>query len=386
MLSTLDPETQREWELITAPRADIPLTTEMESKCQALELLQTTQPANVQPTTCASHSTRIKFSKPSHTYVATQIQCSLCRGSHRLFTCDQFLKISVQQRRNYVKQSKRCFNYLQVYTRRHAYSKQVCRQCNSRPHILLHFDKHQHYDARSVNNNSPTNGKGPLTNNKLTANEQNNAPTEVNTYCTFKGKTQNQVFLATAIVELRNNSGQYIPCSALLDSASQSHFITERRGQRLRLSKTQTHSSIQGINNSSAVTNHYVSIHKRSRHTDWHDSLNCAVWSDITGITPATKLDTSCWRIPTDIKLADENFNLPGDIDLLLEADLSYEMLQSGKRTRPVYPLLQETMLTWTLSGTTPVISSQWLITQLLLREDNRLENNLHRFWEVEPM
>jgi len=86
MLATMDPETQREWELITAPRVDIPLTTELvtflESRCQPLELLQITQSAKVQPTTSyASHSTRIKVSKPSHTYVATQIQCSMCQGS-----------------------------------------------------------------------------------------------------------------------------------------------------------------------------------------------------------------------------------------------------------------------------------------------------------------
>jgi len=47
MLATLDPETQREWELITASRADIPSTTELmtflESRCRALELLQLTQ-------------------------------------------------------------------------------------------------------------------------------------------------------------------------------------------------------------------------------------------------------------------------------------------------------------------------------------------------------
>ena len=201
--------------------------------------------------------------------------------------------MSVKQRLNYVKQSKRCFNCLQIYTRRRACSKKVCRQCNSRHHTLLHFDKqHQHYDARSVNN-SPMNGKGPSTNNKLTANEQDNAPTEVSTYCTFKGKPQNQVLLATAIVELWNKFGRCVSCRALLDSASQSHFIAERCVQRLRLSKTQTRSSIQGISNSSAVANHCLSIHTRSRHTDWHDTLNCAVLSDITGTTPATKLDTS---------------------------------------------------------------------------------------------
>jgi len=126
MLATMDPETQREWELITAPRADIPLITELvnylESRCQRLELFQTTLPAKVQPTTSgASYSTRIKVSKPTRTYVATQLQCSLCHGSDRWFRCDQFLKILVQQRHNYVRQSKRCFTCLQVFTRRHMF-------------------------------------------------------------------------------------------------------------------------------------------------------------------------------------------------------------------------------------------------------------------------
>ena len=47
MRATLDPETQREWELITASRADTPTTAELvtflESRCRALELLHTTQ-------------------------------------------------------------------------------------------------------------------------------------------------------------------------------------------------------------------------------------------------------------------------------------------------------------------------------------------------------
>ena len=50
---------------------------------------------------------------------------------------------------------------------------------------------------------------------------------EVNTYHTLKGKSRNHVLLATTIVEVRNKSGQYIPCRALLGSGSQSHFITE---------------------------------------------------------------------------------------------------------------------------------------------------------------
>ena len=53
MLATLDPGTQREWELITASRADTTtiaeLVTFLESRCRALELLQTTQSLKIVP-------------------------------------------------------------------------------------------------------------------------------------------------------------------------------------------------------------------------------------------------------------------------------------------------------------------------------------------------
>jgi hypothetical protein len=110
--------------------------------------------------------------------------------------------------------------------------------------------------------------------------------------------------------------------------------------------------------------------------------------SNITGTTPSTKLDTSSWQIPKDIKLADEQFDQPGSIDLLIGADLFYEILLPGRRTRPGnYPVLQETFLGWTLSGRTPTPSTQEEPQHtFLLREDNSLEHNLNRFWEVETM
>jgi len=55
MLVTIDPETLREWELITASRTDTPTTAELitflESRCRALELLQTTQSLKIVPAT-----------------------------------------------------------------------------------------------------------------------------------------------------------------------------------------------------------------------------------------------------------------------------------------------------------------------------------------------
>jgi len=84
----------------------------------------------------------------------------------------------------------------------------------------------------------------------------------------------------------------------------------------------------------------------RSRHTDWHSTLDCAVLKNITGFIPSVKFDISNWKIPKDIKLADELFNHPEKVDLLVGAELFYEMLQSGRLRLPGnYPILQETVL-----------------------------------------
>ena len=227
-----------------------------------------------------------------------------------------------KQRLNFAKQLKLCFNCLQLFTKAHTCSKQLCRQCHKRHLILLHIDKQ----------NQTTNDKGSTTNNNHSAKAKGTTTAEVNAYCSLTSTPRNHILLATAIVDVKNKS---VPCRALLNSGSQSHFITERCVQRLKLSRTQTHAFIQGISNVNTATHHSVSIHLRSRHTDWHTTLDCAILSSITGTTPPSKLDISSWKIPKDIKLADEHFDQPGSIDLLIGADLFYEMLQSGRRKRP---------------------------------------------------
>ena len=71
-----------------------------------------------------------------------------------------------------------------------------------------------------------------------------------------------------------------------------------------------------------------------------------------------------------------------------LEADSFYEMLLKCRSTRPGnYPVLQETFLGWTLSGRTAATTTQNDPHHtFLLRQENGLEHNLNRFWEVEPM
>ena len=142
-LATIDPETQREQELISASRANTPTTAELitflESRYRALELIHTTLSLKTGATTPrSSHSTRNKVIKPSYQKVATQLQCSLCNGSHRLFKCDNFLKLKAKQRFNYAKQSELSFSCLQPFTEDHTCSKSVLSVSQETSYILTY--------------------------------------------------------------------------------------------------------------------------------------------------------------------------------------------------------------------------------------------------------
>ena len=67
---------------------------------------------------------------------------------------------------------------------------------------------------------------------------------------------------------------------------------------------------------------------------------------------PSTYVDSSDWGIPEGLMLADENFNRPNSIDILLGAEVFFEVLCHDKKTRlGNYPALQDTELGWTVSG-----------------------------------
>jgi hypothetical protein len=201
MLATLDNDTHREWELITGSRENTPTTAELvtflESSCRALELIQNIQSPsmltiNPRATTQSAGS---NVSKPLYCHVATQIQCALCNGSHKLFKCDKFLKLRPRQRHNHAKQQGLCFNCLQPFVRNHTCSKQVCHQCH-KTSTLLHIDKqHQVGNANrfTTNNQSPAITKIPTI-------------AEVHSYQFLKDNPRN-ILLATAVVEVRDKTG-----------------------------------------------------------------------------------------------------------------------------------------------------------------------------------
>ena len=378
LLGAIDSETHKSWELFSSTQEDVPSTTQvikfLEQRCQALELLEVSQ---LTSTAAASNKgtspSRSKVSHPARTYVTNYIQCALCKDSHRLIHCEQYIRWSPDKRMEFVHKARLCFNCLNVYSKDHTCSVHTCKQCGRRHHTSLHG---------ATNNQAASDGSRTLS---KSVNNRNSPSAETATYCSFKGKPTNQVLLATAIVYIQAKSRQYVPCRALLDSASQVSFISESCVKRLGLVKRQANTSIQGVNEINTTTQHSVTIQLRSKHSRWHKTITCAVLPCISQSTPTTKFNVSLWKLPTNLHFADEHFNTPGPVDLLLGAEVFYELLLPDRKIRHGYPTLQETVLGWIVSGTTPAASTSTSRQQSFLVQDVNLDLKLNRFWDIEP-
>jgi hypothetical protein len=87
-------------------------------------------------------------------------------------------------------------------------------------------------------------------------------------------------------------------------------------------------------------------------------------------------------NLPDDIQFADPTFHIPGRIDMLLGAELFFELLRPERRNRPgSYPVLQNTELGWVLSGKVQSSNSDDGLTHpqrsFFIREDASLDLQL---------
>jgi len=177
-------------------------------------------------------------------------------------------------------------------------------------------------------------------------------------------------------------------CRALLDSASKGHFVTERLVQQLHLRKFKAQIPVQGTNEVTKTIHYAASLEIKSRFRNWETKINCTVLPKITGMIPTTFLDSSDLGILEGLMLADENFNRPNSIDILLRAGVFCEVLRHDKKMRPGnYPVLQDTDLGWIVSGKIPVAAPEEVPKKsFLIHNNDNLDQQQQRFWEIEEL
>ncbi|GFV35526.1 uncharacterized protein TNCV_3205571 [Trichonephila clavipes] len=112
--------------------------------------------------------------------------------------------------------------------------------------------------------------------------------------------------------------------------------------------------------------------------------LNLLVVKRITDLTPSQIINVSL-DMPNEIKLADYEFNIPGKIDVLLGAEIFYELLRPGQiycgdsRLR-----LQNTDFGYVLSGSVDEVRDNNIHCELI--RDSDLNATLRSFGELESI
>nr|CAH7731762.1 unnamed protein product [Callosobruchus chinensis] len=193
----------------------------------------------------------------------------------------------------------------------------------------------------------------------------------------------NQVLLSTIVCQIADYAGGLHTCRALLDSGAQSNLITEGFCSKLNIPLNSTKLSIIGINQTKSNLTKKCEFTISSNFNDFSCKISCLVVPTITLSVPSQHFNISHWSIPDNLNLADPGFECPREVDLLLGANIFWDLLLDGKISLGKnMPTLRNTRFGWILTGTIPLSNNLSLcnFAKVNVPEDEQLT----KFWELE--
>ncbi|XP_073814252.1 uncharacterized protein [Musca autumnalis] len=313
-----------------------------------------------------------RFNRSAHTFVNSNSNCSYCNSSeHNLSTCSSFANIVVSERFDFVKRNGHCINCLRKgHMVSKCSSKSRCRVCDSAHHTILHiFSTPEQPSTSNSNSNSPQ-------------------PSTSSNPVSFVARSFRRAIIPTAVILMKDNSGSFHTVRALLDSCSELNFISEETAKRLKLKFRPFSQEISGIAEVRTAIKFSVDTTIKSRSSSFEWSSSFAVTKTISPRQPGELINTSQWKIPPNIKLADPLFYKPQRIDVLLSAEVFFDLLIDGKISLGNgLPSLTNTVFGWIVGGASPSRSNSSSFTcnlTLSTLEKQNFDETLEQFWEVE--
>ncbi|XP_072934812.1 uncharacterized protein [Epargyreus clarus] len=311
------------------------------------------------------------------------IVCAVCKGQHKIYECSDFKSKSIQQRQGIVAKLKLCHNCLHsghtAYTCRFG----VCRNCKRRHNTLL------------CNNNKASASQADASSSSHTT---VSSETQTNMSVHFSANNINKfTLLSTAVVEAVNpQTNKRAIVRILLDSGSQSSLMSQSLKDMLGLqSLSMEPVNIVGIGNSIFhCVNDFCSFQLKSLNSDYITNLTCPVLPKLTDNIPKSFVNAKFLNIPANVQLADPTFYNPSPIDVLVGADLFFNIVGSERQSLGSNkPQLIYTEFGWIISGSVCLpyhISnrkSNYINCNfnVLTNQDN-FNNRLSKFWELEEI
>lgn len=321
-----------------------------------------------------------------------QRPCVVCQGKHRIFDCKVFNSLSTDEKWAQTAKLKLCYNCLRPDHDAARCRLGGCRVCKRRHNTVLH--KHTTDTSKPLGTNH---NRAPVANTSthLVSNDvssvnegsENLTSTPPNV---MSAMSSSEVLLSTAIIEILNPQTNKVEIvRALLDSGSQSSFMTNSLKLRLQLTcRPSSTTNVLGIGDTSVnIVPERCSAIIRSMQSTFVRQHDFLVLPHITEKLPKKRIIIDHLNVPSYIKLADPSFYQPSSIDILLGADIFWELI--GSEQRPLgnkLPVLHSSQLGWLIAG--PICNQALNTTETtvcnFVTNESSLESQLTRFWEYE--
>nr|CAH7758019.1 unnamed protein product [Callosobruchus chinensis] len=248
-----------------------------------------------------------------------------------------------------------------------------CRICNSKHNSILH-------DSQQTQSTTVQLAVSPVEQDDAHIDEAIAEPT------TCAVATGSNAILSTVLVNVLDKDHKAHSARALLDCGSQSSFVSKDLADKLHLEKHKTSLCISGISNNLSYSKFKCVLKVFSKCSDFSTEISCFIIDKITGNLPDFSIHTNDWNIPCNIKLADPTYNKPGKIDILIGADVFWQLLCVGQiNIGSDKPLLQKTRLGWVVAGFHN-LKSQVSKSSCHLSHIVDIQKTLSQFWEVEEV
>ncbi|KAH9638590.1 hypothetical protein HF086_012329, partial [Spodoptera exigua] len=163
--------------------------------------------------------------------------------------------------------------------------------------------------------------------------EKQNANSQQKEPVTLSATTMTHTLLCTAQVEIINELNNIkVKARALLDTGSQSSFLTEAMREKLGFNKNFSETrKVCGLNNIKTNILGQCVVMIKSCSSTFSAPVSCLLVPTITGILPSVEIDVCELDIPCGIQLADPWFFQPSAIDMLLGADIFWNIIGTNQ-------------------------------------------------------
>jgi len=366
--SKLDPVTLREWQSALIGN-DLPTLQQFfDFATHQCQMLEATNRISALPSKVSQSNSK----RQSSCAATIRSKCNYCSGDHLIYHCKQFLALPIPRRISEIRNRKICANCLRSTS--HVASKcgsSSCRVCQSKHNTLLHASN-----------------SASETSERSTTVDETKPSASAAILATHASSSidSNSTILSTAVVHAFDANGSPHSCRVLLDCGSQANFISRRFLNTLGITSRPSNVTISGVNGTVSAANRMVNLKLQSRVNSYTATIECIVADQVTDRIPAFSLKRGNFSIPQNLKLADPHFEVSSEIDILIGADLFWELLCIGqiKPTRR-HPMLQKTRLGWILAGRLGGFASPSSRVQALHASvtDTQLHDQLSRFWQL---